>query len=232
MPPFINILIEPERICASCGGEGHLTSRSRQCPDHRQGVNEQMIELAQLEEGEWLAHGCVKSALLKYTRHENLVGHIENVAIGFSRVRVAIFMILKVLLRANPDVIVPFLASGNRLCKLLHLMNTNPQKRQRALNYFPIDLRQIARQLVDQCQALRYDLSAHSQAVKLVADQICTNLKNHLQVQIPKRLVNYIQSELDRPTAGSVQRLMETSTGGTFAKKQSLEIVKSLPENR
>ena len=224
----------PGRRCPSCGNHGHGSRRSRHCPNHRPSVFEFMVERAQLGPNERLKRRTVKSALNAHTRHVGLREQIERVAIGFTGVRVAFLMILKVLLHANPEAMVPILAEKNRLYQLMHMMNTTPANRISALNRLPPDLHQLANLLIEEAQPYRYDLSAHPQAVKEVSDQLVVNMKNHLQVQIPKRLVNYITSELDRPAADDAEsmRLMETSTGGTFAKKQALEIVSALQERR
>lgn len=224
----------PGRRCPSCGNHGHGSRRSQLCPNHRPSVFEFMAERAQLGPNERLKRRTVKSTLNAHTRHGALREQIERVAIGFTGVRVALLMILKVLLRANPEAMVPILAEKNRLYQLMHMMNTAPANRIRALNRLPLDLHPLAILLIEEAQPYRYDLSAHPQAVKEVSDQLAVNIKNHLQVQISKRLVSYITSELDRPAADDAEsvRLMETSTGGTFAKKQALEIVSALQERR
>lgn len=221
-------------FCGRCGRAGHQNALSHFCPYHQPTVREFMTERAQLAPGERLAKRAVKSVNKLHTKYDALADHIGTVAVGMSRVRVAMFMILKVLLRANPAVIIRFIASGNELCKLMHLLNSNPAKRQNALNYLPADLRPRAVELVDRCGPYRYNLSAHAQSVKMVADQMVVNFKNHLQVQIPKRLLNYVKSELDRPAINDNQsvRLMETSTGGTFARDQAVEIIEALREDR
>lgn len=225
---------EPPRVCRSCGRPGHLTARSRECPYHRAGVREEMVERAQLADDERLARRSVKSALRKYCKYDCLAEQIEHVAIGFNGVRVAFLMIMKVLMRTDIAATVPFMARANELYKLMHILNTNARKREISLNRLPIGLRRVAIALVGVCPTLHYDLSAHSQAVLEVSKQLHVNFKNHLQVQIPKRLINFVQGELDRPAADDIQnvRLMETATGGTFAKKQASEIISALQENR
>ena len=204
-----------------------------------------MVARAQLGANEALSEKTTKTALLKFCKYPELADHIGNVADGFTRVRVAVFMAVKVLLVADPAAVVPFLAEGNELRKLFGLFHTVHAKRHRAILRLPLPIRPIAQRLVQTTQALRFNLDGHSQAVLLAANNMAVDFKNHLQIQLPKRLVGFVQGELDRPhgdrpdgparrtrSAEGARRFMETAAGGTFARKQADSIINSIRANR